>query len=211
MKKKNIIISNYIIIIYILLIIFNYNLNKSINKEKAEIKYINKDNIYLFELFKNIGYDNNDMKKIFPFEPKPFDNETDKDFNEIQQLEKEINELNTENTKKKIYIIFLSILAVIFFLMIIIYSSIKIYIVCANNSLRDYRFSDLNSNKFGGIYLDENRQERISNTSINNSTNYGAPIYANNNYQQDTFNPDNCLSSSQDKKLYKPYKNEDIQ
>ena len=41
-----------------------------------------------------------------------------------------------------------------------------------------------------------------------------APIYSNNkskNTQKNTFNPDNFIYSSQDKKLYKPYINEDIQ
>ena len=210
MKKNHIIISNYIIIIYIILIIFNYNLTKSINKENSEIKEKQK-NFHLLKLFKNLGYYQLDINKKSAFPPKPPFNETD-DMNRIEDLENQIKKLDTEITKSKIYIIFLSILAIIFFLMIVIYSSIKCYIVCSKKSVQDYRISDLNINKLGEVYIDEDGGQRISSSKRKDINNYDAPIYANNNNsQQKTFNPDNCISSSQDKKLYKPYNNEDIQ
>ena len=66
----------------------------------------------------------------------------------------------------------------------------------------------------GDAYIEGNGQEQFQKSIRNTSYNYDAPIYANNkmkNSQIDTFNPDKFISSNEDKNLYKPFKNEDIQ
>ena len=65
------------------------------------------------------------------------------------------------------------------------------------------------------MYIDENGEERKNKMSIKNLDNCAdAPIYSYNkgkSTQINTFNPDNYIYSSQDKKLYKPYNSQDIQ
>ena len=56
--------------------------------------------------------------------------------------------------------------------------------------------------------------ERMNKSIEKNIDDGEAPIYANNRnrkMKKTTFNPDNCLSSSQDRKLYKPYNIDEIQ
>ncbi len=238
MKKNKLILKNNIIILYIFLILFPYILNKNINdeiiKNKEKIDMIKKK-VSLLEYFENDRDGNKKRNRTDdrpPSNPQVEDNwdsgPDDEDIDpeekdelirnlndEIHKYDEEIKRLNNEISKRKIYIIFLSILAVILFLMIIIYSSIKCYILCTKKNVQEYRVSNLNINRFGEVYIDDNGEERISKMSSKNLNDdcADAPIYSNkknNNNQVNTFNPDNYIYSSQDKKLYKPYNIEDM-
>ena len=221
MKKNIMKIKDNIIIIFILLIsfacIFSMNIIEEKNNNK-EIINLFKEKSYLFESFKNDRAD----EKWDPFPPSPYDDHCEEEEdeqcrqnNENEQFDIEIKRLNNEISKRKIYIIFLSISAAILFLIIVIYSSIKCFILCTKNNIQDYRVSDISMNRLGEEYIDENEEEQMNKKSIKNIDDYAdAPIYSNNkskNEQINTFNPDNYMYSSQDKKLYKPYNNEDIQ
>ena len=243
MKKNKLILKNNIIILYIFLILLPYILNININdeniKNKEKIDMIKKK-VSLLEYFEN---DRDGNKKKNRTDDRPPNPEVKDDWNfgpdeggpddddydaeekeelkrnlteEIHKYDEEINRLNNEIYKRKIYIIFLSILAVILFLMIIIYSSIKCYILCTKKNVQEYRVSNLNFNRFGEVYIDDNGEERISKMSSKNLNDdcADAPIYSDkksNNNQVNTFNPDNYIYSSQDKKLYKPYNIEEMQ
>ncbi len=238
MKKNKLILKNNIIILYIFLILFPYILNKNINdeiiKNKEKIDMIKKK-VSLLEYFENDRDGNKKRNRTDdrpPSNPQVEDNwdsgPDDEDIDpeekdelirnlndEIHKYDEEIKRLNNEISKRKIYIIFLSILAVILFLMIIIYSSIKCYILCTKKNVQEYRVSNLNFNRFGEVYIDDNGEERMSKMSSKNLNDdcADAPIYSNkksNNNQVNTFNPDNYIYSSQDKKLYKPYNIEDM-
>ena len=229
MKKNKLIIKDNIIIIYILLILFTYIFSINKIEENIESKDILKEKNHLFVSFQNFEFktskknEKNNSDDIWP----PFGPDDDYDeeeqrrqqrdnlTNEIQHYDIEIKRLNTEISKRKIYIIFLSILASILFLMIVIYSSIKCFILCTKKNVSEYRVSDISVNRLGEVYIDENGEERKKKMSIKNLDDCAdAPIYANNkgkNTQINTFNPDNYIYSSQDKRLYKPYNNQDIQ
>ena len=137
---------------------------------------------------------------------------------QVFNLNSEIDNVKDAITMNKIYMVLYSIVAGILFLVIVIYSSIKCFILCTKRNVYDYRLSYI-TDKLGEFYLDENENENDE-SKINKkekkskSKDYGAPISASNSNQKSkfsTFNPDNYISSNEDKKLYKPYKNEDIQ
>ena len=137
---------------------------------------------------------------------------------QVFNLNNEIDNVKDAITMNKIYMVLYSIVAGILFLVIVIYSSIKCFILCTKRNVYDYRLSYI-TDKLGEFYLDENENENDE-SKINKkekkskSKDYGAPISASNSNQKSkfsTFNPDNYISSNEDKKLYKPYKNEDIQ
>ena len=231
MKKNKMIIKDNIIIIYILLILFTYIFSINKIEENIENKDILKEKNHLFESFQNFEYSKKNEKNRSddiwpPFRPDDDYHDYDEEeeqrrqqrdnlTNEIEHYDIEIKRLNTEISKRKIYIIFLSILSAILFLMIVIYSSIKCFILCTKKGIPGYRVSDISVNRLGEIYIDENGEEKKNKMSIKNIYDCAdAPIYSNNkskNTQKNTFNPDNFIYSSQDKKLYKPYNNEDIQ
>lgn len=131
---------------------------------------------------------------------------------QIRELDDKIDVLNTEITKRKIYAIFLGILTIILFLMLVIYCSIKCYIICTKKHLEKYRVSYICENKLGEVYIDENGEEQL-NFSMKNKDECEAPIYSKSNIGQNfsTFNPDYYKASDGDINLYKPYNNEDIQ
>ena len=217
MKKSIMKIKDNIIIFFILLILFAYIFSMNIIEVKnnnKEIFDLLKENSYLFESFEN---DRADEKLDPPPIPEGQHGEEEElDQNDgKEQFDIEIRRLNNEISKSKMYIIFLSISAVILFLIIVIYSSIKCYILCTKNNIGEYRVSDISANRLGEEYIDENGEERMNKMSIKNIDDCAdAPINTNNkskNVQLNTFNPDNYTYSSQDKKLYKPYNNEDIQ
>ena len=137
---------------------------------------------------------------------------------QVFNLNNEIDNVKDAITMNKLYMVLYSIVAGILFLVIVIYSSIKCFILCTKRNVYDYRLSYI-TDKLGEFYLDENENENDE-SKINKkekkskSKDYGAPISASNSNQKSkfsTFNPDNYISSNEDKKLYKPYKNEDIQ
>ena len=252
MKNLLIAIEKHIIILYILTILFPFNLSKYINKQnKKLVDKINK-NLYISEFIKNkkLNQSNininiikgkkkdNDIKDP-PFGPFP-QNKTEKDddkkdhdhgnifdddeerrrqeidniTNQIKELVDKIDDLNKEITKRKIYIVFLAIITIILFLMIVIYSSIKCYILCTKKHLKNYRISYISENRLGDVYIDENGEERINVSMIKkNKDECEAPSYSamDNRKNYSTFNPDNYRASDEDKNLYKPYNNEDFQ
>ena len=234
MKKNPMAIKDNIMILFILLISFTYNLSKNIinfNPKSKEILNIERKKNYLvIGQIQKINKNNRAYNDRSPFVPG--DDFHDYNYNKEEEqprqkrnnvtqetfyesYDEEIKSLNAEISKYKIYIIFLSILASILFLIIVIYSSIKCFILCTKKDIPEYRVSDISTNRLGEVYFDENGEERISEMNLKNIDDCAdAPIYANNkskNAQINTFNPDNCMYSSQDKKLYKPYSNEDIQ
>ena len=144
----------------------------------------------------------------------PYDGKEIEDLNsKIDNITSLIEQQQLEIKKKEIYLVLLGILSLILLIIIIIYSSIKCYILCSSkrDNETDYLISKLSLNKFGQVYIGENGEEKFKGSI--NYNNYGAPIYAINNInnsQYNTFNPDNYIPSEEDKKLYKPYNNEDI-
>ena len=198
-------ITNYIIIIYFLLLIFPPNLNKYINKENNKnIDKINKKNITTQYLYPPYDDDEDEQRR------EQIKNISD----QITLYEDKIRSLKTQNLKYKIYIIILGIASFLLFILIVIYSSIKCYILCTKKDIPEYRISDVVTNKFGEEYIDDSRMERMNKSIEKNIDDGEAPIYANNRnrkMKKTTFNPDNCLSSSQDRKLYKPYNIDEIQ
>lgn len=131
---------------------------------------------------------------------------------QIKELDDKIGDLNNKITKSKIYIAFLAILAIILFLIIVIYCSIKCYILCTKKNLQNYRVSYISENRLGEVYIDENGEERFCNSIIKNKDECEAPIYSSSNVSKNvsTFNPDNYKASDEDKNLYKPYNSQDI-
>ena len=135
----------------------------------------------------------------------------------IEEYEKKKQDLNLDIQKGKIIIIFLSILAGILFIIIIIYGSIKCFLLCSKKNYDDYRLSKISINKLGEVYVDESIPDKENKNFVKSVNNYGAPENANNNdnnsrkKKKETFNPDNYNFSNEDKLLYKPYKSEEIQ
>ena len=218
MKKINFFISYFFIIILISLIPLYYN--KSFSSKKLNlIEQKNTKNISrsLKDDDKDIGkyiikdYYNKNKYKEYPYNGKEIEN-LNSQINNITSL---IDQQQVEIKKKQIYLVLLGILSLILLIIIIIYSSIKCYILCSSkrDNETDYLISKLSLNKFGQVYIGENGEEKFKDSINYNSNNYGAPIYSNNNIninQYNTFNPDNYIPSEEDKKLYKPYNNEDI-
>lgn len=211
MKEIRKLILSHLTILYIIIILILFQSANSINKEnkkslnlKRRILYLNK----LKEKDKNNINDKDQKKEEDEKRNDRGNDEKDKKvkdelFKNITEYYKKIDDLNTEIFKSKIIIIFLSVFTVVLFLVIIIYSSIKCFILCTNKIISDYQVSDINSNKFGEVYFEESGEESFGKKERNDN---GAPINAaNDNKQYDTFNPDNF-----DKKLYKPYKGEDL-
>lgn len=238
--KKNIII----IYILTVLIPYNLNKknNKIIDiiKQKKYLSQFLKDEYFTKYNLDNSIDEDKDTKgpNIFPFpfpsnktedDDNPHDHDHDDIYeeqerrrqarnnltNQIKEIDNKIDDLNTEITKSKIYIIFLSVLTIILFIILIIYSSIKCYILCTKKSLMDFAISILDESKLGEVYIDENveEEEKINGSTSKNKNEGEAPIYSDNNSNRNisTFNPDNYKGSDEDKNLYKPYSNEDIQ
>ena len=209
MIKNSLSISLSLISIYILLIIIPYNLNLSINKNRS--KEINKTKQ---ELPTKQGLQ---ILKLVHF--GPFDKEEEEDEEEqkrkdeirqnltikISEMQKKIDDIDNDISKRKIYIIFLSIITFILFIMLIIYSSIKCFVLCTKKNETVYRVSELN--RFGEVYIDDSVEEKNNNKSLMRSDNYGAPRLANDKNNSNTFNPD---TNYIDKNLYKPYSSREL-
>ena len=207
--KLNLFSFSYILIsLYILGILIPFNQNKILyNNPQKELKFSS--------YIKNLENSNSRRRK-------PIDEEWDDDEwerQEMQNLTEQIDILTAQkiDQDQKIrnsifYLVILSILAFILLLVIIIYCSIKCYILCSAPKNTDYLISRLSLNHLGEVYIGENGELR-SKQSINpsNAVNCDAPISANNDERQyNTFNPENFVSSEEDKKLYRPYNKEDI-
>ena len=234
---KIILIEKYITLLYILTILFPCNLSKYMNYNNKKMNNYTININFDIVKDKDIGIKN---QPFDPFpqnktekekEDDKYDYEHDKIFdddddddeerrrqerdnitNQIRELDDKIDDLNRKIAKRRIYVIFLAIITVILFLMVVIYCSIKCYILCTKKHLQNYRISYIKGNNLGKTYIDENEEERINFSMENSNDECEAPIYSSNNGNYgSTFNPDNYKASDQDKNLYKPYKSEEIQ
>lgn len=220
MKKNQIKISYYYIIIYLLFILIPFHFNKYLKNnaiETIEIDLMKKK----YNIFKYEDYKEGEPKKRINDKEREKDPDDDDDemSDEIKELIDKIDDLNrkiditkTDITKNKIYMVFFSILDTILFLIIIIYTSVKCFVLCTKKIAPVYRISDISSNKNEDDNYDENGEEKINKNS-NNLEDFDAPVHASikyNNKKYNTFDPDNYRPSNEDKELYKPYKDEDI-
>ena len=218
--KLNLFSNSYILIsIYILGILIPFNQNKVLFKNSKEESKFSSYN-------KNLNYSN-------PWEKKKTDEDWENDWDdddwrwdereyqeefeylsEQKQYLLEQKQEQVQNIKNSIfYLVLLGILALILLLVIIIYCSIKCYILCSSPKNTDYLISKIRLNHLEEVYMGENDELRCKQSINSNSTvNCDAPISANNGdeRQYNTFNPDNFISSEEDKKLYRPYDKEDI-
>ena len=209
----------FLIVLYILCSLIPFHYNKSLNKQDLkDLNLIKQKNIKEYSKFIKPDDDN-----VYSEDDFRYDDDEDPEDKEIQELNFQIGNLTNllseqdlEIHKAKIYIILLGILCFILFLVVIIYSSIKCYILCSSKrvSETDYLISKLDLKKLKEAYMSKNGEVQFRQSSNNNSVNYGAPALSNNiinnKSKNNTFNPDNCIPSEQDKKLYKPYNNEEI-
>lgn len=219
MKKKQINIIYYYIIIYSIFILTPLYLNKSIEKEeiKEKIDLMNRNNnlpkILNYEkTYKNDIKANPDKKGIDVDDDMP--DEIKKLIEQIGDLSEEIDRINTEISKRKIYIIFFSVICAILFLFLVIYSSIKCFILCTKRYEPIYRISYVNSSQCLAVSMAEYEESKIDSKEPK-SEDYDAPIHAsvksNKKKKYNTINPDKYKSTKEDKDLYKPYNSEDFQ
>ena len=132
---------------------------------------------------------------------------------DLENLRSQKNDQEKEIAKAILYLVLLGILAFILLLVIIIYASIKCYILCSSARNADYLISRMSLNHLGEVYLDMNGEEKFKKSeNYNSAVNYDAPISADSGSEKryNTFNPDNFVSSEEDKKLYRPYKSEEM-
>jgi hypothetical protein len=219
-KLKLFSISYILISLYILGILIPFNQNKILFKNSKEESKFSSYN-------KNLDYSN-------PWKKKKTDEDWDEDDwddddwrwdereyqEEMKNLSEQIQNLKVQkqDQEQKIknsifYLVLLGILAFILLLVIIIYCSIKCYILCSSPKNTDYLISKISLNHLGEVYIGENGELRCKQSiNPNSAVNCDAPISANNGNerQYNTFNPDNFISSEEDKKLYRPYDKEDI-
>ena len=213
--KLNLFSISYILIsLYLLGILIPFNQNIILSKNpQTELNFSS----YVI----NLGYNNaNKKKKTDEDWDDDWEWDEEKYQEELKSLYEEFNNLTKqkEDQDQKIrnsifYLVLLGILAFVFLLVIIIYCSIKCYILCSPPKNTDYIISKLSLNHLGEVYIGENGEIRYKNPINNNSAvNCDAPRSASsiNERQYNTFNPDNLVSSEEDKKLYKPYDKEDI-
>ena len=207
--KLNLFSISYILFsLYILGILIPFNQNKILFKNsKKELK--------LSSYINNLGYDKS--RRWEPTDEVWYDDERERE--EMKNLTDQIKILETQKSDQEqkirnsiFYLVLLGILAFILLLVIIIYCSIKCYILCSAPKNTDYIISKLSLNHLGEVYIGENGELRYKQSiNRNSAVNYDAPISANNGESQyNTFNPDNFISSEEDKKLYRPYDKEDI-
>ena len=213
-KLKLFSISYILISLYILGILIPFNQNKIIFKNSPK-------ELKISSYIKNLEYSNPNRKKRT-------DEDWDDDWEwdekgyeeEMKNLSEQINILieQKEEQEQKIrnsifYLVLLSFLAFILLLVIIIYCSIKCYILCSSPKNTDYLVSKLSLNHLGEVYIGENGELSYKQSiNPNSAVNCDAPVSAKsgNERQNNTFNPDNFISSEEDKKLYRPYDKEDI-
>ena len=215
MKNNN---SYFFISIFILTILIPFYSNYSAN----EINILNKNRLLKFNNHRlKVGEDKEEKERERYYRGKKEEREEEEKRNtteliiKIEEFEKKKQDLTINIQKDRIMIIFLSILAGILFIILVIYTSIKCFLLCSKNSFYDYRLSKISINKLGEVYIDESIRDKDNNYYGKKISNYGAPINANNNNdknsKKETFNPDNYSASNEDKKLYKPYKTEELQ
>ena len=226
--KLNLFSISYILFsLYILGILIPFNQNiilfKNSQKELKLYSYFNYEMKYMrppkgefseqsLAYINNLGYGNSRRRKP-PYEDWDDDDEWERQ--EMKNLTDQIKILKEQklDQEQKIrnsifYLVLLGILGFILLLVIIIYCSIKCYILCSAPKNTDYIISKLSLNHLGEVYIGENGELRYKQSINRNSA---APLSANSGETRyNTFNPDNFISSEEDKKLYRPYDKEDI-
>ena len=135
MKKNQIKISYYYIIIYLLFILIPFHFNKYLKNnaiETIEVDLMNKK----YNFFKYEDYKEGEPKKRINDKEREKGPDDDEMPDEIKELIDKIDDLNrkiditkTNITKNKIYMVFFSILDTILFLIIIIYTSVKCFVL----------------------------------------------------------------------------------
>ena len=209
MIKSSLSISLSLISIYILLIIIPYKLNLPINKSRPkEINYT-KQGLQILKLVHFAPFDKEDEDFNEDKEDDEEQNQKEKEIisnltSKIDEMHKKIEDVDNEISKRKIYIIFLSIISFLLFIMLIVYSSIKCFVLCTKKNETVYRVSELN--RFGEVYIDDSVEEKNNNKSLMKSDNYGAPQLANDKNNSNTFNPDHYIDTN----LYKPYSSKEL-
>jgi len=215
--KLNLFSISYILFsLYILGILIPFNQNRITSKNPIkELKFSS--------YVKNIEYNipSKRKKKDEDWDDDDWEWDESKYEEEMKNLSEQYNFLMEQKNDQKLeirksifYLVFLGILAFILLLVIIIYCSIKCYILCSSpKSNTEYLISRLSLNHLGEVYIGENGELKYKKSiNYNSAVNCDAPISANsdNERQYNTFNPDNFVSSEEDKKLYRPYNKEDI-
>lgn len=213
-------LSYFVISLYLFKILIPFHQSKTVLPEN----YSKSLNITSNKINKKIN-DSNIRKKI---EDNKDDDDKDKDRERNQtEIDEEIKDLNAQKetlinqkaeqekqiTKAIVYLVLLGILAFFLLLVIIIYTSIKCYILCSAARNTDYLISRMSLNHLGEVYLDVNEEEKLRKSLNDNSAvNYDAPISAESGSEKkyNTFNPDHFVPSDEDKKLYRPYKSEEM-
>ena len=214
-------LSYFVISLYIFKILIPFHQSKSLLSENYSREWNFTSNK------KNMKYnDSNIRKKLYG--DKDGDDENDKEWRDNKEWEEEQiknltadleslraqkNDQDKEIAKAILYLVLLGILAFILLLVIIIYASIKCYILCSSARNADYLISRMSLNHLGEVYLDINGEEKFKKSeNYNSAVNYDAPISADSGSEKryNTFNPDNFVSSEEDKKLYRPYKSEEM-
>lgn len=220
--KFNRISISFNIIIYLLFILIPFHLNESLKikyKQKLEIDLMKEKRNITKESEGNYMDQDKDKDEDDHYDHNPRDDDFDVEtYEKMQNLYKDIynlsqrkESLGKEITKNKIYIIFYGLIDGILFLIIVIYSSIKCFILCNKRNDNDIPLS-LIANNIGEFYIDDNEEEEIY-KSNKKSKNQDTPTSGSNkgkNKKYKTSYLNNYKASNEDKQLYKPYKNEDI-
>ena len=132
----------------------------------------------------------------------------------IQAAREKKDKMEIECQQKKIYVIALGVLSVIFLILLIIYGILKCYIFCISPKVNNTPFRRIRISKLGQVYLEENfdlnksdinNNEENLNNGDNNDKN-DAPTCFSVDKNKNTFNPDNY---NENESYNKPYQIDD--
>ena len=132
----------------------------------------------------------------------------------IQAAREKKDKMEIECQQKKIYVIALGVLSVIFLILLIIYGILKCYIFCISPKVNNTPFRRIRISKLGQVYLEENfdlNKSDINNNedNLNNGDNNDkndAPTCFSIDKNKNTFNPDNY---NENESYNKPYQIDD--
>ena len=202
-----------LMVISVLFILISFHMNNSINEEEQNPYTIN--NRKLKKIIRN--YINNYLNDKNENKTKDDDDDDKGEDKKDRQDQNYNNDTafkpdDLEDLDNKIVV--LGIVAILLFIIIIVYSSIKCYILCTKKHDSEYRVSNISMNKLGEEYMDDTYEEKKSRIMEKNGDDFGAPLSAKDSKSSrikgNTFNPDNYVPPNEDKNLYKPYHNEEI-
>ena len=132
----------------------------------------------------------------------------------IQAAREKKDKMEIECQQKKIYVIALGVLSVIFLILLIIYGILKCYIFCISPKVNNTPFRRIRISKLGQVYLEENfdlNKSDINNNEDNlndgdNNDKNDAPTCFSVDKNKNTFNPDNY---NENESYNKPYQIDD--